>query len=227
MRVGVLLILLVAALLPALAMATATALPAKATVPAPDSAAIASKLPYQTLYAGDAFYAAELAKKGVQGEAVLEVRLSGDGKAIGARIISSSKSAALDKNALAYIHSGRWRLPDNGLKYFAGVYSLTIIFIKDSMLTINAKTCADFSADVLYFRSISKQKSLKNLGALDLIANMYTVQLIKNHDVDGSLQLVKNLDAINAEVVTACTKKPAAALIKTYAKVSARYGIKF
>ena len=186
-----------------------------------------NKLPHQLIYPGDIFYPAAHASKGLQGEVTLEIHLSNAGKATTVKVINTSKSDELDKNALAFVNTGYWKLPENGLKYYEGVYWLNVIFLRDSVLTINTKTCADFNADLKYFRSVHAGESTKNFGALELIANISTVQLMKNQGANGALQFVKAVDDINKDTIAVCAKKPAELFVKTYAKASTKHGIKF
>ena len=203
-------------------MATVSATGMK--IPAAQSS---NRLPHQLIHPGDIFYPEAQAKKGLQGEVTLEINLSNAGRATTVKVRTSSKSEELDKNALAFVNTGYWKLPDNGLKYYEGVYTLNIIFLRDSVLTINTKTCADFNTDLTYFRSIQGDKSTKNFGALELIANISTVQLMKNQGANGALKFVKAVDAINNDTINACAKKPAKLFVKTYAKATKKHGIKF
>ncbi len=186
-----------------------------------------NKLPHQLVHPGDLFYPEAQAKKGLQGEVTLEINLSKAGKATTVKVLTTSKSVELDKNALAFVNTGYWKLPENGLKYYEGVYTLNIIFLRDSVLTINKKTCADFNTDLTYFRTTHGNKSTKNFGALELIANISTVQLMKNQGADGALKFVKSVDAINNETINACAKNPAELFVKAYAKATKKHGIKF
>ena len=186
-----------------------------------------NKLPHQLVHPGDLFYPEAQAKKGLQGEVTLEINLSKAGRATTVRVLISSKSVELDKNALALINTGYWKLPENGLKYYAGVYTINVIFLRDSVLTINTKTCADFNTDLTYFRSVHGKKSTKNFGALELIANVSTVQLMKNQGADGALKFVKSVDAINNDTINICAEKPTELFVKTYAKATKKHGIKF
>lgn len=190
-------------------------------------AKLTNKLPHQLVHPGDLFYPQAQAKKGLQGEVTLEINLSKAGKATTVKVLITSKSVELDKNALALVNTGYWKLPENGLKYYAGVYTLNVIFLRDSVLTINTKTCADFNTDLTYFRSVHGKKSTKNFGALELIANVSTVQLMKNQGADGALKFVKSLDAINNDTINMCAKKPTELFVKTYAKATKKRGIKF
>ncbi|MEO8002237.1 MAG: TonB family protein, partial [Arenimonas sp.] len=186
-----------------------------------------ARLPHQLIYPGDAFYPDALAKSGVQGEVRLEIKLSSEGKASVVKMLSNSKSAELDKNAINFVNTGYYKLPDNGLKYFEGNYSLNIVFIRDSVLTINAKTCADFNTDLAYFRSTRSGETMKNLGIFELVTGIFTVQLMKSQGADGTLKFVKAVDVINSDIVAACAKKPAELFIKTYVGVAKKRGIKF
>lgn len=194
---------------------------AKATV------ANSSKLPHQLVYPGDLFYPDALAKTGAQGEVRLEIRLSKEGRATAARVITSSKSVELDKQAISLVNTGNYKLPDNGLKYFEGLYTLNIIFIRDSVLTINSKTCADLNTDVAYFRSVRPGESTKNLGAFELVAGIFTVQLMKNQGSTGTLKFVKAIADIEGDTIGACAKKPRALFIKTYVDAAKKRGIRF
>jgi TonB family protein len=186
-----------------------------------------NKLPHQLIYPGDIFYPDAQAKKGLQGEVTLEIALSKTGKATTVKVIATSKSDELDKNALAFVNTGYWKLPENGLKYYEGVYLLNVIFLRDSVLTINTKTCADFNVDLKYFRSTHAGESTKNFGALELVANISTVQLMKNQGANGALKFVKAIDDINKDTINACAKKPAELFVKKFAKASEKHGIRF
>ena len=83
------------------------------------------------------------------------------------------------------------------------------------------------NTDLAYFRTIHGNQSTKNFGVLELIANISTVQLMKNQGADGALKFVKSVEAINQETIYACVKKPAELFVKTYAKATKKHGIKF
>lgn len=229
MRVTLFVVVLLMAAMPAKCLQAKTEF--KSTVPAAGTkvpvALATNKLPHQLIYPGDLFYPEAQAKKGLQGEVTLEIHLSKVGKATTVKVMTTSKSIELDKNALTFVNTGYWKLPENGLKYYEGVYTLNIIFLRDSVLTINTKTCAEFNTDLKYFRSIDGNESTKKFGALELIANISTVQLLKNQGANGALKFVKSVDAINNETINACAKKPAELFVKTYVKATKKHGIKF
>jgi TonB family protein len=229
MRLGLLLALFLCAAVSSKCLNAQTTAKPQAPVAGMSALALkpASKLPHALVHPGDRFYPEALAKNGVQGTTTLGIRLSKEGAITAARIIVGSQSSDLDKNALDYARDTGWRLPDNGLKYYEGVYSLTIVFLKDTVLNINTKTCADFNTDLRYFRSIKPNESTNNLGAFQLLANIFTVQLMKNQGADGTLKFVKSVNAINSESIRACAKKPDGLLVKAYAKATRAHGIKF
>ena len=225
MRVNLFVVVLLMTAMPAKCLQAKTELKSSGTkVPV---ALSTNKLPHQLIYPGDLFYPEAQAKKGLQGEVTLEINLSKAGKATTVKVMTTSKSVELDKNALTFVNTGYWKLPENGLKYYEGVYTLNIIFLRDSVLTINTKTCADFNTDLTYFRNINGKKSTTNFGALELIANISTVQLMKNQGANGALKFVKSVDAINNDTINACAKKPGELFVKTYAKATKKHGIKF
>ncbi len=189
--------------------------------------ASSSKLPHQLVYPGDLFYPNALAKKGAQGEVTLEIRLSKEGRTTAAKVVVSSKSEELDNQALSLVNTGNYKLPDNGLKYFEGIYSLNIIFIRDSVLTINTKTCADLNTDVAYFRSVRPGENMSSLGTFELVAGIFTVQLMKNQGSAGTLKFVKSISDIEGDTIAACEKKPTELFIKTYVGIAKKHGIKF
>lgn len=209
---------LTAAMAPTSLLATAVKLPAALT---------SNKLPHQLIHPGDIFYPEALAKKGLQGEVTLEIQLSAAGQAKTVKVKNASSSPELDKNALAYVNTGYWKLPENDLKYNQGAYTLNIIFLRDSVLSINKKSCADFNIDLKYFRSVHANQSTKNFGALELVANISTVQLMKTQGASGALKFVNSVDAINSDTINACAKKPAELFVKAYAKATKKHGVKF
>jgi len=225
---SLLLVLFLTAAMPSTNLqAQAASKPSASSINAKATVITASKLPHQLVYPGDLFYPDALAKKGAQGEVILEIRLSKEGRASAARVIASSKSVELDKQALSLVNTGNYKLPDNGLKYFEGIYSLNIIFIRDSVLTINSKTCADLNTDVSYFRSVRPGENTKSLGAFELVAGIFTVQLMKNQGSAGTLKFVKSIADIEGDTISACAKKPRALFIKTYVDAAQKHGIRF
>lgn len=189
------------------------------------------RLPPKLFYPGDVFYPEALAKQGVQGEVKLEIAVSKATKTPSVKIIAGSLSADLDKSAQDYVQGDSWKLPvPAGVEIPEATekkYVQSIIFLRDSVLTINTKTCADFNADLAYFKTIRPDADVGEVGALEMIASLFTVQLIKNADAAETLKFVRTVAEIDRETVKACSEKPEALLLETYVGNARKHQIKF
>ena len=201
----------------------------QASVAAAKAAAVkpVNRLPHKIIYPGDLFYHDTLAKTGAQGVGVSRSACPKNTRQVPPKSWSAASRPNLIKAPLLSSRPGHYELPDSDLKYFEGIYSLNIIFHKDSVLTINNKTCADFNTDLAYFRSARSGESVVNLGAFELIGGITTVQLIKNQGADGTLKYVKAIDSINADTIAGCAKKPGELFVKTYVNAAKKRGVKF
>lgn len=209
---------------PAKSEADTTGIIAPVTAPAVTGV---NRLPHTLIYPGDPLYPIDLANTGVQGEVKIELVLSTSGKLLSSEIIASSLSAVLDKNALAYVNSESWKLPEVLPEEAETRYLLSVIFNRDSILTINLKTCAELDTDLAYFRSVRPNDPVKNVASLELIASLFTVQLIKTRGAAEALKYAETLTAITDDTLTACHIKPEALLIETYFNVAKQRGIQF
>ncbi len=205
---------------------TKSAIKTVAEVPLPVAQPV-DRLPHKLIYPGDILYPVELAKTGVQGEVKLDIALSAEGKLLSANIVDSSRSSELDKNALTYVNGESWKLPEDLPKDRDSHYFLSVIFNRDSILTINLKTCAELNTDLVYFRSIRPADAVKNVASLELIASLFAVQLIKTQGAGEALNYAKALGAITDGAIQTCSEKPEALLIETYVNSARKHGIKF
>ncbi len=185
------------------------------------------KLPPKFIYPGDGYYSAELAKTGVQGEVKLELEVTKEKKLLSVNIVASSQSSELDANAVEYVKSENWKFPVEREQEADTRYSFSILFSRDSILTINTKSCADFNTDLDYVHTIRPDDQSNNVAALELIASIYTVQLIKTQGAAEALKYAKAVKAIRTDTINACRVKPDALLIETYVKAARSYDIKF
>jgi TonB family protein len=185
------------------------------------------KLPHKIFLAGDHYYPIAFSRIGVQGETKLQLEFSEAGKIIASRMLSSSKSPALDEKALSYVRGADWKLPENFALSAPHIYTLNIIFLKDSAETIDKKTCADFNIDMGYFRSVYPNAQVDNVGALSVISNLFTVNLMKNQSSEKTLSYVRARNKIGEQVVKTCAANPKARLLKTYVNIAEKNGIKF
>lgn len=187
------------------------------------------RLPHKLIQPGDIYYPVELAKTGVQGEVKLDIELSPEGKLLSAKIVASSRSDELDKNALSYVNAdlGDWTLPETHPKGKRAHYLLSIVFNRDSVLSINLKTCAELIVDLAYLRAAHPEDETKNIASLELIASLFTVQLIKTRGAQEALKYANALDAINEDTLRICMEKPDDRVIETYVKTAKNYKIRF
>ena len=188
---------------------------------------LVERLPHKLIYPGDILYPVELAKTGMQGEVKFILAISVEGKLLSSKMVDSSKSTELDKNALSYVNGESWRLPENLPKDRDSHYLLSVIFNRDSILTINLKTCAELNTDLAYFRSVRPEDPIKNVPSLELIASLFTVQLIKTQGAAEALKYAKAVNAISDATLHICTEKPEALLIETYVNAARQHAIKF
>lgn len=187
------------------------------------------RLPHKMFKPGDIYYPDELAKSGVQGEVKLDIALSSEGKLLSAKIVGSSKSDELDKNALSYANAEveKWTLPKNHPKGEDAHYLLSLVFNRDSVLTINLKTCAELNTDLGYFRKTNPDDEPGKVPSLELIASLFAVQLMKTRGAVEALKYADSLDAINNDTIRACAEKPDDRMIETYVKTAKNYKISF
>jgi TonB family protein len=185
------------------------------------------KLPNKLLLPGDKFYPEAFAKIGLQGEVKFQLELSPLGKIMTIKILSSSKSPALDEKASAFIKDPEWKLPDNFPNQVPRVYTLKLIFLKDSPEQIDKKTCADFNVDLKYFRSVNPNAEISKVGAFDVISNLFTVSLMKTQGGDKALSYVRARNKIAEQTAQACATQPNDLLLKTYVKFAKKNGVVF
>jgi TonB family protein len=185
------------------------------------------KLPNTILLPGNTFYPETLSNIGIQGEVKLQLELSAAGKLTSMKILSSSKSPALDEKAQAFMKSSDWKLPVSFTNQVPRIYTQKIIFLKDASSTIDKKTCADFMIDAKYFRSVYPNTPISRVGAMDVISSLFTVTLMKTAGAEKALSYVRKRNKISNETAAACAKNPNALLLKTYVKAASKNGIAF
>ncbi len=205
--------------------------PAKPAIATPMKTPIllraSNKLPHTIIIPGNEYYPVALAAKGVQGEVQLEVQLSKAGYVQGSKIIRSSKSAELDKQALAFAKTQSWPATEMRQVNASDIHQWNIIFLKDSTTSINSKTCADFNIDLKYFQSVNATSAPHEMAALKMLGRLFSERLIKNADAEKTLSYVKKIKGIERDSVQACAKNPNAMLLKTYIQAANKNGVKF
>ena len=168
---------------------------------APGSTAAQATVPIWrelVIYAADASYPDELARRGVQGEATIELRVADHGRKT-AIVRDSSRSAELDALAVKMAH----RLDIKG----SGDASSGLIrfqFRKDSDTTIATKTCADFNVDAAYHATTFPEHSQRMLpGIYESVG-----KLVYSLHREGEQRSFPALESLMDATMAACARTP-------------------
>jgi TonB family protein len=119
---------------------------------------------------GQALYPHELAQQGVQGRTVIEGLLHPDLRMSDLKVITSSRSEVLDKNALLII-----RAIDPGIKKApleVTKFTVTIVFMRDSIEQLKEKTCSEFIADFDYFRKTFPELPMTDMPLIGYVSGI-------------------------------------------------------
>lgn len=154
------------------------------------------------VYPDEAPYPAGLAARGVQGRAVVRVKVGAEGKASAVAIATSSRSPELDKAALALARA----LPYTPAK--AGVAPdellVPIRFRKDSLAELPNKTCADFNIDKAYFAATFPELETGDME----VVRMATGALLLTLPAAQQMPYAQNSSAVAAAALAACATQP-------------------
>jgi TonB family protein len=156
------------------------------------------------IYPADSSYPAELARRGVQGEATVEVTVGEQGRRA-AVVRSSSRSAELD--ALAARLAERLELAGNG----ATTGLVKILFRKDHESTVAGKTCADFNVDAAYQAAVFPEREVRGMPVMvDSIG-----KLIYSLAREGRSRSFPAMSQVLDATVASCARNPEAGMLDT------------
>jgi TonB family protein len=145
------------------------AIGAQAQPVAPATAAV-EHLGEITIKTGSEAYPNELAQQGVHGKVKIEGLMQVDGKFSDLKIVSTSRSETLDKNALVLAKGFRTK-PDELMKE-PKRFTLLLSFTRDNPLTLKEKSCADFIADFDYFRKTFAELPAKKMAPIEWTSSL-------------------------------------------------------
>lgn len=156
------------------------------------------------IYATDTAYPADLARRGVQGDAVVEVAIQ-RGRARFAAVRSSSRNAELDRIALRIAQ----RLDIRALDNAARTGLVKISFKKDHASTIASKTCADFNVDAAYQAAIFPERQVRELPVMaesigKLVYSLHRLNTGKSFP---------GIDPVLNATVASCARTPEAGML--------------
>ncbi|RRU19363.1 energy transducer TonB [Stenotrophomonas sp. 278] len=104
----------------------------------------------QRLEPGTKYYPAELAETGAQGSTVIKVTRDPDHYLVDPVVVTSSKSKVLDDLALRYVRDSKLRASEDGDPEVE--LHVSVIFARDTEITLEQKTCAQFNTDLAFTR---------------------------------------------------------------------------
>lgn len=157
-----------------------------------------------TLYPADSAYPLELARRGVQGEAVVEVTLGERGRRA-SRVRSSSRSAELD--ALALQIAERTQVAASAAGARTGL--VKILFRKDHESTIAGKTCADFNVDAAYQAAVFPERDVRSLPVMAESISKLIYSLAR----EGKGRSFPGMHPVLDATVAACARTPEAGML--------------
>lgn len=154
------------------------------------------------VYPGEPAYPAGLAARGVQGRAVVRVKVSAEGKATSVAIAESARSPELDKAALALARSFPYAPAKAGVA--PGETLVPIRFRKDSLSGLPNKTCVDFNIDKAYFSATFPEQKVGDMEVVKLAMGALVFTL------PGPQQMpyAQNSSAVAARAIAACASRP-------------------
>jgi TonB family protein len=155
------------------------------------------------VYAADAAYPVALARRGVQGEAVVELTVDAEARERTATVRTSSRSAELDALAMTMARRMDIAAADGA----SGL--VRVRFLKDHSSTVATKTCADFNVDAAYQVATFPERRLREMPAMVEGIGM----LIHNLHSGGSARSFPAVEALLDATVAACARTPASGML--------------
>ena len=156
------------------------------------------------IYPADGAYPADLARRGVQGEALVEVSLDGQGRRV-ARVRSSSRSAELDTLAARIAERGDAATPVAGAR--SGL--VKVLFRKDHASTVAGKTCADFNVDAAYQAATFPERDVRGMPVM--VESIGKLVYTLHRDAQG--KSFPGMGPVLDATVAACARTPEAGML--------------
>lgn len=161
----------------------------------------------------DKQYPAELAAAGVQGEVLVIVPLTEQGKSDGAILGESSRSDKLDQIALDIVKSAKFEIKEAPAKGWKAVV-VPVGFFRDSITTLKTKTCAEFNADVAYEAATFPERPLKQMRVFEMLTGVLYIGA--GAKPSEAAQLAKRAEAARQPTVDTCKANPERLFFQTW-----------
>jgi TonB family protein len=190
---------------PAAAPASASAPLAAASSAAPPPVTETEEL---VIYAGSARYPKALADTGAHGEVAVLATLGIEGRPTDVAVVASSHSPALDEAALAYVRTLGFGRPAGSKEAALSSVRVPVRFLKDSVRTLNAKTCADLDVDVAWFRQAFPDRPTSAMDVINMTRGVLFTTSFSRLSTDRRKGWVKAMSAGLEDAVVVCAEHP-------------------
>lgn len=161
----------------------------------------------------DKRYPAALAAAGVQGEVLVIVPLTDDGKSNGASLGATSRSEELDTIAVDLVKAASFRLPDAPAQGWKAIV-VPVQFYKDSVTSLQTKTCADFNVDYDYQLTKFPERKPEDMRVFEMLTGILYIKSVKS--TAQALDLAKRTAAARQPTIDGCRKNPESLLMSTW-----------
>ncbi|MGZ8304802.1 MAG: TonB family protein [Telluria sp.] len=158
-------------------------------------------------------YPPELAKTGVQGEVLVVVPLTDEGKSDGASLGESSGSAKLDEVAVDLVKTFKFHVKEAPAKGWKAIV-VPVEFYKDSVSTLANKTCADFNVDLAYFQSNYPAAKVSKMRVFEMSTGV--LYMTSGGNVSKAAALAKKTGAALQPTIDSCRLNPDAKFFETW-----------
>jgi TonB family protein len=156
---------------------------------------------------GAAWYPESDAATGAQGTALVVMNLTADGQVAKARIVRSTQAATLDQQALRLASQLHWM----GARKTPSQASLQVQFSRDSIDSVQKKTCAELNQDVTWLKAHRPAEPPENVGALRIARNLVsfnTSWMPDRHDREAGKPVRDALFLASRRTIDECVAQP-------------------
>lgn len=211
------------ALLAGAAVASQAQPPAAAEAAASAASAPAAlrvaRLRAQSLRPGGTAYPVALAEQGVQGTAEVLVRIAPDGTPADVSLHATSRSAALDEQALAYVRGLRFGARAGASSGALPDVILPVEFLRDTVEALPAKTCAEFNIDKAYFTATFPETDPSRMPVVRMTTGMLLLAGMPRQSGEALVAQARQLNAAAAGIAAACEAAPEALYAQVFVEL--------
>jgi TonB family protein len=148
-----------------------------------------------------------------------------DGTIADAKVVQSSGAPVLDQSLLKAFQSWKFtpaRMPDGAP--VAQRVRLHYDFFKDHVVNLKLKTCADFVADVRWYKAISPDKPVSSMRLYEMTSGAFVIEAMRRYGPDPKKVLDDHgrFDKAFNAAIDQCTAHPDALYLETLTKAYRR-----